>query len=179
MISEAEFREQVRRCLDGWVKTWAASIKSEASRNRFVVGQGRLLVGHTAWWDNKSYDQWKWVPSQREIDLFVGLKVTLEDKEHIVPLVAIELKTGRNNTDDFDKKSAIYGSFRDIYPFVKTVLMVFDYEGRGYAQLHRNGREFDYILSGWTNNRKGQTAKVLEGIVKSQLDYFIYWESDD
>lgn len=179
MISEEDFRKQVRGYLDGWVTAWASDIKPTASRDRFHVGQGKILVGHTAWWDGKSYDEWKWVPSQREIDLFVGLKVKLEGAEHVVPLVAIELKTGRNNTDDFDKKSSIYGALKDVYPFVKTVLMVHDYEGRGYVQLFRNGREFDYILSGWTNNRKGQTTKMLEHIVHSQLNYFLYWESDD
>ena len=120
--------------------------------------------------------EWKWF--RREIDIVIGIEAQFEDGEkELIPLMAIELKMGgpRFFTDELAKKSAIYGSLKEMYPWVHTVLIAYSFrENLGGPSILRNARQFDTIAKPeWEKT----TQKMLKKLIDQQLEYLLkYWE---
>ncbi|MBI5487413.1 MAG: hypothetical protein HY905_08775 [Deltaproteobacteria bacterium] len=105
----------------------------------------------------------------------IGLTTRIDSEEATLPLIAFELKTGaRLGTDELDKKSAIYGALRELYPWVYTVFVHEDLSERGmrFQNLLRNARQFNSVFSEWSH----RSIALLGELVDHRLDYALrYW----
>ena len=143
-------------------------------QDRLTVGSQKIYSGAIPEWQENNH--WQWITFERQIDVVVGLKVTLNGVAKTIPLIAIELKSGTwLNTDELDKKSAIYGSLKELYPWIHTVFIMKSNKDRGITQkvILRNGRQFNTIYTDWDE----QTQKLLTTLISQQLEYLIeYWQ---
>ena len=127
-------------------------------------------------WSDYQYSQnWKFDKIKREIDVVIGLRVMIEKQKTVIPLIAIELKSSLYlSTDELDKKSAIYGPLREIYPWVTTIFIHKDMDERNMNDkfLFRNARQFDKIIT--EGNKQGK--ELLRKVIDVELEYIIdYW----
>lgn len=138
------------------------------------VGSFHIRTGSIPWWTESR--KWKWQEYKRQIDLVIGIEATVDKKKMVIPLIAIELKSGKYlNTDELDKKSAIYGSLKETYPWVHTIFLHADLEERnmGLAYVMRNSRQFDTVFTEWNES----TQTLMKKLIKFKLEYFLeYWE---
>lgn len=176
MSTEKEFNEQVIR----WVQNW---LSEATTRNPVLDGQaiGRLSVGSqqvlTGWcpWSDSSYsEEWTWKSFRRQLDVVVGIEAEVDGEPISIPILAIELKVNPGlNTDEMDKKSAIYGPLRELYPWIHTVFLHEGFGDRSPVHILRNTRQFETILTEWNTD----TQQILGRIIDHQIDYLIrYWQ---
>ena len=177
-MSEAEFNEKVLEWAEKAVRSAPERHKrlARCKLDRIEVKSTTVLAATMPWCENSHDTAWVMKPFRRQIDVVVGLAVELDGKPDLLPIVVVELKAGPNlNTDELDKKSAIYGPLRERYPWVFTVFLHEDYSERGGREeyLLRNGRQFDAIFTEW--NKK--TQEMLRDIIDQRLLYMLwYWE---
>lgn len=162
----------------GWCEAVVADYKaqhqeqSDLKLDRLIVKSCEIDSGAIPWHKN---DIWKWCPFPRQIDIVIGLQISLENVLTIIPLIAMELKAGEKlNTDELDKKSAIYGPLQEYYPWVHTVFIHQDMTARnmGDQYLLRNGRHFNTIYRHWNE----ATQALLKKLIHQQLEYQLeYW----
>lgn len=162
-----------------WCKSVVADYKarhieqSMLELDRLIVESREKYSGAIPWRTKNRV--WSWHPFPRQIDTVIGLKILLENKSTIIPLMVIELKAGENlNTDELDKKSAVYGPLRELYPWVHTVFIHQDITSRniGDAYLLRNLRHFNTIYRHWNET----TQALLRKLIYQQLEYQLeYW----
>lgn len=193
-MSEDDFRKLVENWLAKVVSDWkegprATTLDPRALERVKVVSGKSLVQGWVAWptLGDKSPKDWhytphatEWIsrPSKREIDVAIVLDVLVDGQATLIPLFAIELKTGTNlNTDVLNMKSEIYARLRETYASVRTALIIADYgEGRQLDRLVANARSFDFIFSEWSEAGNGQSRQILRDAVGNHLDYCIwYW----
>lgn len=173
-MSEAKFQEKViywcRNVVDNYKRK-----SSVCSADRLSVESRKLITAWQPWSSNIGSSDWKWLPYSRQIDVVIGINVEIDGVKNLLPLVVIELKSGaRLNSDELDKKSAIYGALREIYPWIHTVFLHEDMAERnlGEAYTLRNGRQFDTIFTEWSDH----SMKLLEAQIEWQLQYMLeYW----
>jgi hypothetical protein len=193
-MNEDKFRELVANWLEKEVREWKEGPRANKLRqgalDRVKVVSGKSLVqGWVAWptlgtkspkdWHYTPHTtEWASLPSKREIDVAIVLDVMVDAQKTLVPLFAIELKTGTNlNTDVLNMKSEIYARLRESYASVRTALIVADYgENRHLDRLAANARSFDFIFSEWSEAGNGQSRQILRDAVWNHLDYCVwYW----
>lgn len=176
-MREADFREAVVK----WCRRVVADYKKSKGSDKMgldrlrVDGSLRLITGWQPWSKDANHNEWFWKEFKREIDVVIGITVVIDEIPSVLPLVVIELKSGSVlNSDELDKKSAIYGPLRELYPWVHTVFLHEDMTQRNLGEdyLLRNGRQFDSVFTEW----KGQSKKLLKRLILWKLDYSIgYW----
>ncbi|MGR6500403.1 hypothetical protein [Shewanella sp. Koi 1] len=170
-MKEKEFNELVIDYCKSLVEEYFTN--NEDSHD-IVVGSYHIYTGSMPWWNESR--NWKWETYKRQIDVVIGINAQIENKKYIVPLVTIELKSGLIlNTDELDKKSAIYGGLKEVYPWVHTIFLHSDISERnmGMEYIMRNARQFDSIYTEWND----KTKALLQKIISYQLDYTLdYWE---
>lgn len=140
---------------------------------RVDVTSEKIYTGSIPW--SKNNRKWEWKHFSRQIDVTIGIRVRLEGEETLIPLIAIELKSGwAMNSDELDKKSAIYGPLRELYPWVHTVFIHEDISKRnlGNDYLLRNGRHFNTIYTEWDKTTQGLFKKVILQQLEYQLEYW-------
>lgn len=192
--SEHEFTDRVGSWVHHVVEQWLESERARTLRghdpNRLaVVTRRKLTLGWMAWptlgeanpesWHHKPFiNVWESRESKREVDVAVVLKVRLDGREALVPLFAIELKTGvMLNTDELNKKGEIYARLRETYPSVRTAFIAREYgDHRSLDKLTMNARAFDYVFTSWSDKGEDQPRKLLRDAIHHHLDYRIwYW----
>ncbi|WP_045407328.1 hypothetical protein [Vibrio jasicida] len=138
-----------------------------------VVGAYKVNAGSIPWWEGER--RWKHKQFKRQIDVVIAIDADFDGKKELIPLIAVELKAGSYlNTDELDKKSAIYGPLREVYPWVHTVFIHGDNNERnmGEAYLFRNGRHFNSIFTEWDT----QSQKLFKNLIHHHLEYCLdYW----
>ena len=193
-MDENKFRVLVANWLDKVVQEWkqgprALTLASGAVERIKVVSGKSLVQGWIAWPElgSKTPQDWHYTPhatewssrpSKREIDVAIVLDVMVDGHKTLLPLFAIELKTGSSlNTDVLNMKSEIYARLRESYASVRTALIVADYgEHRRLDRLASNARSFDFIFSEWSAAGDGQSRQILRDAVWNHLDYCVwYW----
>jgi len=185
-MKESDFAEQISRWIRDQKKYWADALVSEGYENAAIQVREQLRVEkscrlHTGFilgWDH-TQECYRWNTFDREVDLAVGVSVEHgELTGQFVPLLAIELKSQSFNSDELDKKSAIYGALREVYPWIGRVFIHYDQTSlRALADdyLFRNGRNFDLILNEWLQTSGSE--EVLQGYILHTLRYCLgYWE---
>jgi hypothetical protein len=176
-MSEALFRAEVEKWCWSVISEYIKSTVSAETQGlgRLCVENLRLITGWQPWSSEANPSAWFWKEFKREIDVVVGLRVEIDEGPNVLPLVAIELKSGSTlNSDELDKKSAIYGPLRELYPWVHTVFLHEDLSQRNLGEdyLFRNGRQFDSIFTEWN----GRSKALLKRLLLWKLDYLIgYW----
>jgi hypothetical protein len=183
-MSEREFQREVQAWCARYLSVRAVKARqpklARCKLDRLVVHPGRLGTGWVPWAPTRNHSEWVWYDISREVDLTIGLSVTMRHVEgtsmpspRVLPLVAIELKSGAGiNMDEIDKKSAIYGPLVETYPWVHRVFLHEDMRRRTEFYLLRNARQFDTVLNRWDARSKGILARVID----HQLDYLLgYW----
>lgn len=162
------------------VTTWCRQHLRQklASDHRLSVESSqKITTGWTPWSKENASGDWHWKAFDRELDVVIGLNITVEGAEMLLPLIVFELKTSdRLTTDELDKKSAIYGPLRELYPWIHTIFIHCDIHrrGMGFDYLYRNARQFDAIFTEWENK---ETRALLGKLIDYQLEYLLeYWE---
>lgn len=175
-MSETDFNIEILEWCRGTVKEYqdANAEKAELELHRLTVTNKPVYTGAIPSW--REANAWTWCRFNRQMDAVIGLRVSLDGDETVIPLIATELKAGRwLNTDELDKKSAIYGPLRESYPWVHTVFLHEDMQARGMGQdyLMRNGRHFDTIYTDWNET----TQRLFRTLIFQQLEYQLeYWQ---
>jgi len=143
-----------------------------------VKADAQCITGFQAW-PEATPQTWRLWPATRQVDVVLGMDVAFAAGvgEGIVPCLAIELKTGKNlNTDELDKKSAVYSALREVFPWVRTVFLLQSNSERnmGWYTMMRNARRFDLVLSDWSSKK---TKEVLRNEIQHHLNYVLnYWD---
>lgn len=180
-VTEREFTEEVRRWCEARVRMFRAesadAVDARALGRVCVKPNCRLYHGAIPWSDDVDHPAaWDWHSFHREVDLMIGIKVQLAKEETYLPFLVMELKCGEVlNTDELDKKSAVYGALREIYPWVHCVFLHRDNRLRGMRETHvlRNARQFNTHLLVWDET----TQRILGRLIDHQLDYLLsYWK---
>jgi hypothetical protein len=176
MQTEAEFNIIVNDFCKAVVAEYVDSAGAELRSilPEIVVSSDSVLTGSHPWWDDDRH--WYMQDYKRQIDTLIAIKADIKDGgSKLIPIIAGELKSGCNlNTDELDKKSAIYGSLRELYPWVCTFFAYSDNTLRGMKDctFMRNGRQFDVILTEWDD----RTQKLLRQMILFRLEYALdYW----
>jgi len=181
--SEADFSKVVSQALGAKLEYWKDNHDSNHLAGLVIKESVRPPIGKMAWWTDmstseksKSKPLWRWQGFKRELDIVIGVEAEFDDGEKtIVPFIAIELKSSdRINTDELDKKSAIYSSLKDSYPWVKTIFLHRNLEKRsmGYEVFLRNARGFNYAFYEWDE----ETFNMIWKAIEVQLEYTVdYW----
>ncbi len=183
-MSESAFRRSVVRWCEKHLQGLAIRRPSLAGcgEGRLTVTTARIYGGEIPWrYGNRRYAaDWVWKEFTRDVDVSIGIRVNTKYQklnlgEMVIPIIVIELKSGGNlNSDELDKKSAIYGPLSEIYPWVHRVLVHEDMSRRGLgeAYIFRNARQFNTILTEWDD----RTKEILGNLIDHQIDYLLcYW----
>ncbi|MBI4918088.1 MAG: hypothetical protein HY825_19775 [Acidobacteria bacterium] len=176
-MSEAAFQKKVKR----WATARVASLPQRRPSlgrchpERLAVLTGKILAGWIPWSNKNNTAKWMWSEFRREVDVTIGLKTVIDSEKVTLPLIVFELKTGAwLGTDELDKKSAVYGALRELYPWIYTVFVHEDIRERGmrFQNLLRNARQFNSVFSEWTP----RTIALLGELVDHRVDYTLrYW----
>ncbi|WP_413207345.1 hypothetical protein [Rhodospirillum sp. A1_3_36] len=179
-MNEDGFNVEVTNFVSEVLNRWCDSARTESPdaerldlNSLAVVPKGSIPSGRIAVWQKG--DEWKSQIFTREVDVLVVRQAVVDGTPQLLPLVAIELKTGTwLNTDAIDTKDTVYGALKEQHPCLMTCFILKSNAVRGVKDgtLLRNGRHFDRIITDW--NDMGQA--VLERSIKSHLDYAVeYW----
>lgn len=174
-MSEKEFTKKVIEFSKAVIQEYSKSAirRKGKSLPKVVVTSEKIYTGSIPWLKNNR--EWEWKDFSRQIDVTIGIRVRIEGEENLMPLIAIELKSGwAMNSDELDKKSAIYGPLRELYPWVHTVFIHEDISERnlGSDYLLRNGRHFNTIYTEWDR----RTQVLFKKLIHHQLEYQLeYW----
>jgi hypothetical protein len=191
-MSEYDFTETVIHDLSQWkdqLRTELEKINATADdelakgMRRLVINpRMRLHTGSTLGW---SYNdgQYSWSNFEREADVAIGFtEETTGGADEFVPLFLIELKSQSFNSDELDKKSAVYSGFRDVYPWVTRILIhknLAEHRALHENYLFKNARGFDLILTEWPGDTGESTVpakRTLEKYLEARLGYYVtYW----
>lgn len=176
-MNEANFNRKLTQWCAKVVTKYTKNMgekKKELDLTTLVVRSANIYTGHIP--TRKHEKEWKWKKFARQIDVVIGREVQVEGENIIVPLIAIELKAGKSlSSDELDKKSAIYGPLRELYPWVHTIFLHHDISERnlGSDYLLRNARHFNTIYTEWNK----RTQALLKNLIFQQLDYQLgYWK---
>jgi hypothetical protein len=168
-MKEIEFQKEII--------SWCSDILILRKDPRLIVKTANLITALQPWSDECSSTDWYLSKFNRQIDVVIGLQVNTEEHEiSLIPLIAIELKsTNVLNTDELDKKSAIYGSLREVYPWIHTIILNRDNQVRKLGEKFwvRNARQFDTVITDWNDESK----IILREIIYTKLKYLLdYWK---
>ena len=175
-MDEKKLTEEVLAFSQEITKSYLKQTNPDGKKNfpRIRVESARIYTGSVPWWESKR--DWKWKHFKRQVDVVIGIDAIIDEEDELIPLIAIELKAGKNlNTDELDKKGAIYGPLRELYPWVHTVFMHADMRERNMDPVYllRNGRHFNTIYTEWDQ----VTKDLFRKLVYQQLEYLLeYWE---
>ena len=174
-MSEKKFMKKVKDFFENAIQEYRRSSSGRRGKSSpmLEVQSDKIYTGSIPW--RKTNTKWEWANFSRQIDLTIGIKTQVESDEMLIPLLAIELKSGwAMNSDELDKKSAIYGPLRELYPWVHTVFIHEDISERnlGNQYLLRNGRHFSSIYTEWDARTQGLFKKLIHQQLEYQLDYW-------
>ncbi len=147
------------------------TIKSETLKE-ITITSSNIYTGSIPWWSNMNSD-WHWKQFNRQIDLVIGIPTQIDNQNVLVPLLACELKLNSDlNSDELDKKSAIYGPLKEIYPLIHTVLIFNNSQRENEEYILRNARQFNTIYTSWDSDSKKLFKKLILQQLEYQLDYW-------
>lgn len=182
--TEKQFNSDVSEVL----KAWLVDFKKQHNNNKTaqklkIFSERQILTGSLPWWHKSEENgwRWEWKDIKREVDIVFGMKqnVYYENdrfEEIIIPLIAIELKTGNFlNTDELDKKGAIYSAINEFFPLAHTMYIQKSNEQRRMKDKSflKNARNFNSIFPYWDD----ASQEIIKKIIFTSLEYqIIYWE---
>ena len=173
-MSEKELNDEVILFCREKVDLYRNNIIKRSELPELEVRSMNLYTGSVPWWTEDR--KWEWKSFKRQIDVVIGIKAEIDGEEELIPLIVVELKSGKFlNTDELDKKSAIYGPLREVYPWVHTVFMHRNMKERNMDEVYllRNARHFDTIYTEWDD----RTKSLFEKLINQQLEYLLeYWK---
>lgn len=186
-MDEKGFSRKVRRDVEAAVKEFKRKYRDEAGAERITVETEQEIYNGIMFWseDNNKADGWMLQFYKREADICIGLKVKgkehgskKEEEDWIVPIVLIEVKIGCQATSEFDCKARIYSRFKEVAPWVHTVLVHRDWtqeKWRRYDTFMRNNTGFDTIIHCYDERYGGK--RILQDTIKNRLYYaLVHWK---
>ena len=177
---EMKFLREIVPWLNNVLESWITEISVESGEAAWmdlgslaVHEKYKVYSGRAPVWQDEN--RWFWARFDREVDVLIGRRAIVGGDEMVLPLVAIELKTGNPlSTDELDKKGAIYTELKNQHPRLMTCLVVESNEVRRLKDetFLRNARHFDRIITDWNQRSQG----ILARSIQAHLHYAIgYW----
>jgi hypothetical protein len=175
-MSEKDFQEIVVKWCDELINNYIEKNKLKCGAERLIVSSKKVISGWQPWSWEQNPDKWHWMQFKRETDVLIGLNASIDSENLVIPLVALELKSGKFlNTDELDKKSAVYGGLRELYPWIYTIFLHEDISDRAMNEAHllRNSRQFDSIFTSWDK----ESQELISRVITFKIDYLLkYWK---
>ena len=172
-MDEGAFRNSVLPWCKQLVKDWKK--KAKLNPDSMDAFSEKLVTGWIPYHSTKT-GQKTWHEFKREVDITIGRRDRVDEDEVLIPFIAIELKVGNNlNTAELDKKSSVYSSLKEIYPWVLNIFINKSNYSRGMKDESwlRNARQFNLVLTDW--NKKTKT--MLREAINYHLNYLVkYWK---